>query len=217
MTQRIDLKDTILENETLRYCEIYKITNKITNKSYVGQAVSHILNHNKYRPYGMEKRFNCHVSEAFSDKKNQCHYLNNSIRKHGANNFTLELLRTCNTDEVNQIESDEIKKHNTLFPNGYNLITRDNANHLNHTDESKKRVSNGVINHFKNKKLERFKDVKIDPTIDINSYIKPLNCKNRGHYGWYVWIDKKKADFGGVHISLEESKRMALDFIKQLK
>ena len=75
----IDLKNVILNDELLRYCEIYKITNTINNKIYIGQAVSHILNHKKYRPYGMEGRFKSHIHEAFSNKKNQCHYLNNSI------------------------------------------------------------------------------------------------------------------------------------------
>jgi hypothetical protein len=36
-------------------------------------------------------------------------------------------------------------------------------------------------------------------------------------YGWYVYIDRNKADFGGVHISLEESKESAKEFIIDLK
>jgi len=85
----------ILNSPTKRYCEIYKITNIINGKIYIGQAVSHILNHNKYRPYGHLKRFKTHISEAFSKKKNQCHYLNNAIRKHGPTNFISELLEQC--------------------------------------------------------------------------------------------------------------------------
>ncbi len=48
----LKLSKIILENPTERYCEIYKITNLTTDKIYVGQAVSHILNHKRYRPYG---------------------------------------------------------------------------------------------------------------------------------------------------------------------
>ena len=51
---------------------------------------------------------------------------------------------------------------------------------------------------------------------DIEKYIKPLNRDN-SQYGWYVYIDRKKADFGGVHITKEDSKKMAIDFIKKLK
>jgi hypothetical protein len=36
-------------------------------------------------------------------------------------------------------------------------------------------------------------------------------------YGWYVFIERKKADFGGVHISLVDSRNSALEFIHALK
>jgi len=32
-----------------------------------------------------------------------------------------------------------------------------------------------------------------------------------------VYIDRNKADFGGVHITLEESKKCAIEFIQNLK
>jgi hypothetical protein len=51
---------------------------------------------------------------------------------------------------------------------------------------------------------------------DIEKYIKPLNRNNK-QYGWYVYIDRNKADFGGVHISLEDSKKSAQEFIYNLK
>jgi len=214
MEFRVDLKNSILECDTFRYCEIYKITNIHNNKVYIGQAVSHILNHKKYRPYGMEGRFRCHVSEAFSTKKNQCHYLNNSFRKHGVSSFTLQLLTNCKVEDADRIESDQILKHNSLFPNGYNLNTGGKASM--HTLESKKRVSVGVMNYYKDRKFQKFNDIIMDDNDDIEKYVRPLN-RNNIQYGWYVYIQRKKADFGGSHISLEESKQMAFDFINSLK
>jgi len=209
----LELSKIIMEEPTQRYCEIYKITNISSGKIYVGQAVSHILNHKKYRPYGFEGRFRCHISEAFSTKKNQSHYLNNSIRKYGVSDFVVELLEYCEIMKADEREIYYIQFLNTLYPNGYNL--KNGGNIFTHSDESKKRVSNGVINYFKGKKEERFKDIKkIDD--DIEKYIKPLNKYNE-QYGWYVYIDKKKADFGGVHISLDESKKSAIEFINKLK
>ena len=71
------------------------------------------------------------------------------------------------------------------------------------------------LNYYNDKKFERFKNVKsIDD--DIEKYIKPLN-KNNEQYGWYVYINRIKADFGGVHISLDESKNSAIEFINNLK
>jgi group I intron endonuclease len=207
------LSKQILDNPTERYCEIYKITNLSSGKIYVGQAVSHILNHKRYRPYGHEGRFRCHVSEAFSTKQNQSHYLNNAIRKYGVNDFVVELIECCETEKSDEREIHYIKKLNSLYPNGYNL--KNGGSVFTHSDESKKRVSNGVINYYKDKKAERFKNIKhIDD--DIEKYIKPLN-RNNQQYGWYVYIEKCKADFGGVHIPLEKSKEDAIQFIKNLK
>ena len=207
------LSKIILDSPTERYCEIYKITNISNGKIYVGQAVSHILNHKRYRPYGHEGRFKCHISEAFSSKKNQSHYLNNAIRKYGVNDFVVELIECCKIEHSNEREIHYIKKFNSLYPNGYNL--KNGGSVFTHSDESKKRVSNGVINYYKDKKAERFKNIKnIDD--DIEKYVKPLNRNNK-QYGWYVYIEKCKADFGGVHIPLEKSKEDAIQFIKYLQ
>jgi hypothetical protein len=213
LSKRQKLSNTIIDDQTQRYCEIYKITNLTTDKCYVGQAVSHILNHNRYRPYGHEGRFRCHVSEAFSTKKNQCHYLNNSIRKYGVEDFVVELLECCEISDANDREIHYIQLFNSLFPNGYNL--KNGGSVFTHTDESKKRVSNGVAKYYEDQKYERFANIeKLDN--DDESYIKPLK-RNGLQYGWYVYIQRKKADFGGVHISLEESKAQAIAFINNLR
>ena len=212
-SKNLELSKITIDNPTERYCEIYKITNLTTGKEYVGQAVSHILNHKKYRPYGHEGRFRCHISEAFSTKKNQSHYLNNAIRKYGVADFVVELLEYCDITDANDREIYYICKYNSLFPNGFNL--KNGGSVFTHSEESKKRVSNGVINFYKDKKMERFKSVtKIDD--DIEKYIKPLN-KYNAQYGWYVYIDRIKADFGGIHIPLDKSKQDAIEFIKILK
>jgi group I intron endonuclease len=213
LSKHLELSKKILDNPTERYCEIYKIINLSNNKIYVGQAVSHILNHKRYRPYGHEGRFRCHISEAFSTKKNQSHYLNNAIRKYGVTNFVVELIEYCEISNADERETHYIKELNSLFPNGYNL--KNGGSVFTHSDESKKRVSNGVSNYYKDKKYDRFKDIKnIDDNIE--KYIKPLK-RNNEQYGWYVYIDRVKADFGGVHIPLDESKISAIEFIENLK
>lgn len=212
-SKRDKLSKVILDIPTERYCEIYKIMNLTTGKIYVGQAVSHILNHKKYRPYGCEGRFRCHISEAFSSKKNQSHFLNNAIRKYGVEDFIVELIECCEIDKSDEREIHFIKELNSLYPNGYNL--KNGGNVFTHSDESKKRLSNGVKKYYKDKKFDRFKNIKnID--IDIEKYIKPLKRYNE-QYGWYVYIDRCKADFGGVHIPLEESNKNAIEFIEKLR
>jgi len=207
------LSKQILNNSSERYCEIYKITNITTNKLYIGQSVSHILNHKKYRPYGHQGRFRCHISEAFSTKQNQSHFLNNAIRKYGVDDFEVELLECCDTSMADEREIYYIKHYNSLYPSGYNL--KNGGHTFTHSEESKKRLSIGVMNYYKNKKMDKFKNIKyIDD--DIEKYIRPLKKYNE-QYGWYVYIDRIKTDFGGVHISLDESRKNAINFINELK
>ena len=208
------LENKMIVEENERYVEIYKIICLSTNKIYVGQAVSHILNNGKYRRYGMKKRLNGHISEAYSNKKNQCHYLNNAIRKYGKNNFIVELLDVCELNKSSDIESYYIQQLNSMFPYGYNLKLGTKTTYL--SDEGRKRVSNGVYNYYKDKKFEKFKDIKTPLGNDIDKYIKPLR-RNNIQYGWYVYIERKKADFGGVHISLDESRKRAEEFLLTIK
>ena len=64
-------------NLTIRYSTVsFDIWNKaleklqkINNKIYVGQAVTHRLNKNKYRYFGYEGRFKDHISEAINNTK----------------------------------------------------------------------------------------------------------------------------------------------------
>ena len=213
LSKRTKLSNVILDDPAQRYCDIYKITNLTTDKCYVGQAVSHILNHKRYRPYGHEGRFRCHVSEAFSTKKNQCHYLNNAIRKYGVEDFVVEFIECCEISDANDREIHYIQQLDTLFPNGYNL--KNGGSVFTHTDESKKRVSVGVAKFYEKQKYERFENVtRLDDNDEL--YIKPLNRDNI-QYGWYVYIDRCKADFGGVHISLKESKTQAVGFLNNLR
>jgi hypothetical protein len=205
-------KKFVTENE--RYVEIYKITCSKTNKSYVGQTVSHILNNGKYIRHGMEKRLKGHISEAFSTKKNQCHYLNNAIRKYGSNEFKVELLTTCSLDESDKEESKYIVLLNTMYPYGYNLKFGTITTRL--SEEGRRRVSEGVYKYYIDKKYERFQNIVFPLEKNIEDFIRPLN-RNSIQYGWYVLINGKKADFGGIYISLEESKIRAIEFVKAIK
>jgi len=101
--------------------EIYKITNIVTNKIYIGQTRSHRLNHKKYRPFGYISRFKDHIHEANSNKKNQSRYLNAALLKYGIESFTCELLLSCNIAELDEKEKHYILENNSKYPNGYNL------------------------------------------------------------------------------------------------
>lgn len=100
--------------------EIYKITNTVNNKCYIGQTRSHRLNHDKYRPYGYLGRFNSHISEAMRSK-NHSKYLDMSLRKYGTENFICEKILDCSIDELDKYETHYISEFKSKYPNGYNL------------------------------------------------------------------------------------------------
>ena len=102
--------------------EIYLITNTINGKQYIGQTMSHRLNHKKYRPFGFKKRFDDHCSGARTTiTKTQ--YITNSIRKYGEAAFQVQLVIRCLKEETDMYEEYYIKQYDTLYPIGYNLTT----------------------------------------------------------------------------------------------
>ncbi len=115
--------DAILTDPNDIVGEIYVMTNVKSNMAYVGQAVSHRLNHGKYRPHGSKWRFKEHIGEAVRNMKNKvgCVYLNNAIREDGADAFVLEVIHWCPVAELDKWEAHFIAARGTLYPNGYNL------------------------------------------------------------------------------------------------
>lgn len=83
-------------------CGIYKITNKLNNKAYIGQSI-HI-----------EERWKEHIW----GKGNQPLHID--IAKYGIENFNFEIIELCSKDQLLEKEKYWIKYFNT-YPNGYNL------------------------------------------------------------------------------------------------
>jgi hypothetical protein len=212
MTTLNNLFDNIqnIVEKSERYIEIYKITNTVSNKIYIGQAVSHILNHNKYRRYGCEKRLDGHISEAIrNNKKNQCHYLNNSIRKNGADKFIVELIDKCDMNSGDETEAKYIRQYNSMFPTGYNLKIGGTV--FQHTEESRSRLSVSGLKYFEKKRLEKYKDVTLPE--DIKNYDKYITkCKN--YYS--LNIDNVISEFTSSVINKEQLKQNAIKFINKL-
>lgn len=80
---------------------IYKITNKINNKSYIGQSVN------------IETRWLKHKNDSHNIE------LKNDIQKLGLQNFTFEVLEECNTNDLDSREKYWISYYDT-HQNGYN-------------------------------------------------------------------------------------------------
>lgn len=117
--------------------EIYKITNKINNKSYIGQTLLYSSNG---RYMGYENRFRRHIQNAIRNYKGGCPILENAIRKHGEENFNLECIQKCKLEELNYYEDFYINKYNTLHPNGYNLMSGGGNGRI-HSELTKQKMS----------------------------------------------------------------------------
>lgn len=81
---------------------IYKITNKINGKSYIGQSI-HI-----------EQRWQEH------QMKSQTSLIHRALEKYGVENFSFKVLEQCNQVDLDEREKYWIAYYNT-FEDGYNL------------------------------------------------------------------------------------------------
>ena len=115
-----------------KVCGIYKITNKITNKVYIGQALD------------IANRWACHRKHVNKRKTAlQC-----AMYKYGVENFKFEILQICSSIELNDLEIQYIKEYNSciLFENsnGYNMTTGGNGGYGRPpiTLETRQKISN---------------------------------------------------------------------------
>ena len=109
-------RDSILKVEGV----IYKITNLINNKIYIGQT--------RQRPI---ERWQSHLQESAKLDKSRKSYLHSSIHKYGFDNFKFEIIFTIKAKDVNNLsvlldalEVFYISKFKTIDPKfGYNLTS----------------------------------------------------------------------------------------------
>jgi group I intron endonuclease len=113
---------------------IYLITNKITKKQYVGQTIRPDIN----------ERWKRH---RYCDKRYVGQILYNAYKKYGIENFDYKIICICFDEDTNKYEEEYIKKYNTIYPNGYNLLS--GGNNRTHNEYTLKRIREKLsgINH----------------------------------------------------------------------
>ena len=88
---------------------VYKITNIITKKCYIGETI-------KSNPI---LRWNEHKQKI--EKGIGCPALQDAVKKYGIENFRFDVLIICFDEDRYKFEMEYIKKYNSIAPNGYNL------------------------------------------------------------------------------------------------
>lgn len=111
---------------------VYKVTNTINNKSYIGQTIN-----------DLKQRKNEHISGSYKS------YFHNSIHKHGIDCFVWEVLCECSSKvELDEMEFHYIKQYDTKAPNGYNLTWGGDGVHgYKHTPSHKNKISKKYTNN----------------------------------------------------------------------
>lgn len=105
--ESVRLLNIVLSKSYLEGTGIYKITNTINNKVYIGQSK------NIYR------RLTKHLSIARNGKYNHLH-LYRAISKYGIGNFYVEVLEKCTVKDLDKLEYEYIQKYNSVNK-GYNM------------------------------------------------------------------------------------------------
>jgi group I intron endonuclease len=122
---------------------IYKATNKINNKFYIGKTVR-----------TLNKRIKSHLRNV---KNGSNTYFHNALRKYGIDNFDWELLYECNDNmELGKKEIEFIKLYDANNLNkGYNLTSGGDGGDtwtLNtHKEETSKKLSYSIKNSIPHK------------------------------------------------------------------
>lgn len=102
-----------VEKESVYYGLVYKVTNKINGKVYIGQTVQRL-----------EKRIRTHIRDA---RVGSTAVFHKAIRKYGENNFTYQAIDYAHSaNELTLKEMEWVDKENTFVDseesNGYNMI-----------------------------------------------------------------------------------------------
>lgn len=139
---------------------IYKITNKVNGKSYIGQT-----------RYTVEFRWRQHIH-----KKDNV-YFHNAIHKYGIDNFTIETLEECDYKDLDSREIYYIAKYNT-FKEGYNLTIGGSGNRRLLLDNKYDEIKELYLSGFSSNKIATLYNVDKASIVKI---LKQLNVKLRSN------------------------------------
>lgn len=140
---------------------IYKITNTITNKCYIGET----------KESNPETRWKKHKNTIKNGVG--CPALRDAVKKYGIEFFKFEILIICFDEDRYKYEIEYIKKYNSKVPNGYNILDGGPGGSFQgkkHSEETKKRISEKLKQKYINNPLLK-KEISERNKILLNSQI----------------------------------------------
>jgi group I intron endonuclease len=144
-------------------CGIYKITNIVNKKYYIGSAIN------------VKKRINEHKSSLMKNKHYNSH-LQSSYNKYGASNFIYEIIETAKNENIIECEQywiDTLDANNNI--KGYNKRKIASSNlGINFSEEAKKNLR---LSHLGQKRSKRAQE-----KISASQYKKVCQFNLDGTY-----------------------------------
>lgn len=138
---------------------IYKITNLINNKFYIGSSKD------------IYKRWKNHVYE-LNNKKHHNIILQNAWEKYGFNNFEISIIEVVDKDFLLEVEQSYIKKLNPFGNIGYNIATTTSGGDIISKNPNKKEITEKISASMKkmwNNKTEEEKEIYSKKMIGENN------------------------------------------------
>ena len=182
-----------------RYGIIYKITNKVNGKVYIGQTINKNGFQGRYNYYGVgiERVYNYHIN---NKKKNRYYneHLLSSIEKYGFSNFEVdeEFYVAYSKEELNRKEFELINRYNAIDREyGYN--NKEGGGNKKLSKEAKKKISKSRIGKFTGENSANFGKVLSKETKEKISKSKKGKYSGEDSY----WFGKTHSEEAKKKIS----------------
>jgi len=175
---------------------IYKITNIVNNKIYIGKTKTHYGKH----PFGINQRLQNHITKALNGK-NDCPALYNAIIKHGKKNFKIEEILKSDLKYIDDHEIGQIEIHDSTNKKiGYNVALGGGGRSVvNVSEEIRKKISSKKGKNMILTKIFR-KGVHV-------GYSARRKYRGKAYQKW----------FSSTKNTVEENKRLAKKWLKNFR
>jgi len=147
---------------------IYKITNTVNGKLYIGQTVKNI-----------EVRFKEHVNAS----KNTNYKLYKAMRKYGTDNFIIKVLQECPKEQLNELEIYWIDKLDTI-KNGYNLTKGGQHTSVNIYKKVRKYTTDFQYVQTYESIADAARDIGLTPSTILDC----LKTQKESNYRWRIYL-----------------------------